>query len=477
MAVAILKKILQNSMFLIAGRLFSRAMQFVLFVYAARQLGVATFGLFSFAYATVNLFAITMDLGLSSYLVQQLSRKQQRLTTLLFQAMWLKAILIPLGLAIILISGSLLATHTATWWPLILLGIAAAVDSITSLFYAVFHSRQQMQYSALVIATSNGIMSLVGLALLFFYPVVGLLCGIFALGAVLRCILAAMIVRRKIELPEKRSDDRFATEMLAKAFPFALVTIFVTIYYYIDTLILTAFSSAEVVGHYNAAYRLLEAPQFIVQAVTTALFPAASSFYNHDRSELRHLTAHFVQKAAAFGISVAIVTAYVADELVYLLYGSAYSASGPLLAVLIISAAIIMPNTICGTTLRATDHQNISAVVTGLGAFLNIGLNLAVVPQFEALGAAWATVATEGFVLVVYFFLVWRWVGPLFSFTFLLRLVLIGLLWMTAMTATRPLGVVAQVGAAVVLFFPFLIASGIFKTKELKKIMQRKAPS
>lgn len=477
MASAVAKKVLENTLFLIAGRLFSRAMQFILFIYAARQLGVAVFGHFSFAYATVNLFAITMDLGLASYLVQQLSRQSRIPTALFRKAVIVKAMLIPLGLAAVLAVGYFMSKEANAIWPLVILGLAAALDSVTALFNAAFKARQEMKYPAYIIALGNGTMAVVGLVLLFFYPRLTLLCVVFAFGAVLRCIISAIFFLRIIRFDPTIEYDHSAGKLLFNAFPFALVTIFVTIYYYIDTLILTRLCGSEVVGQYNAAYRLLEAPLFIIQAVTTALFPAASDFYMRDRRQLHMLTAQVVEKATAFGVSIAIVTVMVADDLVRLLYGATYSNAGRLLAVLIISVAIIMPSTVCGSTLRATDRQNISAIVTGLGALLNIGLNLALIPYYEALGAAWATVATEGFVLVIYAVLVWRWVGPLVSAAFLLRLLLISLLWVAAMMATRMLGVVAQIIAAVVLFFPFLIAGGIFKTKELKNVLQRKAPS
>jgi O-antigen/teichoic acid export membrane protein len=472
MTISILGKILQNSLILIAGRLFSRGMQLFLFIYAARELGVATYGIFSFAYATVTLFAVGMDLGLSPYLVQQLSRAPHRVGTLLSRALRLKAALIPLGLGAMLLAGVVLSREGTAMAALIILGAATALDSITALFNAVFEARQEMKYPALIIAVSNGIMSLTGLALLLHWPDIHLLCLVFALGALLRCAFSYFCFLRITGPPASpAAGGAGGSKMLRNAFPFALVTIFVTIYYYIDTLLLTAFCDAAVVGQYNAAYRLLEAPLFVIQAVTTALFPAASLFFAEDRLQLQRLTVRIFEKAAAFGLSIAVVTALVADDLVTFIYGPQYRAAGPILAVLIFSAALIMPSTICGTTLRATDRQMVSALVTGLGALLNIGLNLALIPTYAAMGAAWATLATEVFVLAVYGTLVWRSVGALFAPSFLLRMALIGTLWVVAMIALRPLGVVGQSAGAVVLLIPVLMAGAVLNADEIRAVI------
>jgi O-antigen/teichoic acid export membrane protein len=225
------------------------------------------------------------------------------------------------------------------------------------------------------------------------------------------------------------------------------------------------------VGQYNAAYRLFEAPLFIIEAVKTTFFPAASDFYIQDRSELKRLTVQLFEKATAFGISIAVVTALVSVDLITLLYGPAYRSAGALLSVLIIGVAMIMPGSVCGTTLRAADRQRISAVVTGAGALFNILLNFALIPAYAALGAAWATVATEGFVLMLHTVILWRLVGPLFSRSFLWRMVLLGVLWVSAIMVTRPLGVVPQILAACLLFFPFLIVCRVFTLDQMNNLM------
>lgn len=259
--------------------------------------------------------------------------------------------------------------------------------------------------------------------------------------------------------------------------PFALVTIFVSIYYYIDTLILSVYCENDVVGYYNASYRLLEAPLFIISSVTTAIFPAASKLYGKDKIELANMVRQAFQKALGFGFSMSLVVAWLSYDLIELIYGKEYLPSAAVLPILIYSVAIIMPSTICGTTIRAIDMQSISAKVTGIGALLNVVLNLILVPKYSLYGAAWTTLGTEIFVLAVYAYLVWHYIGPVINLNTIFSLLGLNALFAGFLWVSGPAGFWFQLIGSVILFFPFMIAVRLIKIEELKSLINRKLPA
>lgn len=402
-------RIARNTVFLVGGRFLSRLVQFFLFIYAARRLGAAEFGIFSFGYATVAILAIAMDLGISVYLVQQVSRDTRRLTAYMAKAIFAKCLIIGPALLLIMATGWVLEKDARTLQVLFILGIGTICDSLTGVFYGAFEAHEEMAYPAIVIAVSNLVMSATGILLIYFYPDLLLLCLVFTGGALMRLAFASTWCMGRYGMPDWKATWPGVQHMIRSGLPFALVTIFISIYYYIDTVILSMFRSEAVVGLYNAAYRLLEAPLFVIQAFTTALFPAASRMYASDPAELRAILARMVKIAGGLGIFVAVVTILIADPLIGLIYGPAYAAAAPLLMVLILSVAIIMPNTVCGTALRAVGKQSASAWATGFGALLNIALNFILIPHYGAVGAAWTTVSTEGFIFVLYYVMIRRY--------------------------------------------------------------------
>ncbi len=461
-------RILQNALFLVSGRLFSRIMQFFLFIYAARRLGVEGFGIFSYGYAIINMFAVAMDWGISAYMVQQLSRNPSRIRAFMGKTLAVKAGMVVPCLLGILLAGVAMHKETEVLWILFVLGMVTVWDGFAITFYSVFEAREEMAYPAAVVAISNLIMSAAGILGLFYAPGLFLLCVIYAGGALLRLSFAGILCIRHYGRPVWEKESPKALELIQKGLPFALVTVFVTIYYYIDTVILSAFFPDETIGQYNAAYRLLEAPLFVAQAATTALFPAAARMYTAKREELKEMMAGVVQKTCAFGLSIAIVIALISERLIVLVYGDTYRPAAPLLTVLIFSAALIMPGAMCGTAIRAANRQSVSALITGMGVLLNVVLNLLVIPRYAAIGAAWTTLATEALTFLLNMLIIRQLIGPMFRRINILQLSLLAALWIGLITLTQTFWVLYQIILCTLLFFPFLLGTRIITLTEIQ---------
>ncbi len=467
------KRIFRNAAVLTGARLFSRILQFFLFIYAARCLGVVHFGIFSFAYALVRMLGLSMDMGMSYYTVQQVSRDRKMTSVYLGANLTAKIFLILLGYALIMGTGLAMQKDSLTMNVLFILATVTAFDNLNMPFDSVFNAHEQMQYQAAIISVSNCIMSLIGFTFLYYYQDVLLFCAANAIGAFLRMGLGAFWCIKIYGKPSRNFDFSFIRDLIIKGIPFSLVVIFVTIYYNIDSLILDMFCGSEVVGYYNAAYRLIEAPLFISSSLTTALFPAISRLYREDPSELKTLVSESFYKGLALGLSVALVTSFLSEELISVIYGPDYAPAARVLPVLIFSVAFIMPGTICGTTVRATDRQTVSAVVAGGGAVLNIILNLIFVPRYSFMGAAWATLATEMLVVAVYMELVRRSIGPIFRIAPLCRILALNALLMGFLYLAAPAGLWFQIAGCTILFLPITLLTGVVKMSELRKLFSK----
>jgi O-antigen/teichoic acid export membrane protein len=312
---------------------------------------------------------------------------------------------------------------------------------------------------------------------MYFFPVLHLFAGVFLFGAFLRFALSRQWFIRKYGRPVYQADRTQTLEMLRQGLPFALVSVFVTLYYYIDTVILTIFVDKEVVGQYNAAFRLLEAPLFIVSAVTTALFPAAARLFVQDRNKLKGLTRQAFQGIIPIGLTVSVPAAFFSDEIIQLIYGAKYSGAGPALSILIFSLSIIMPSTILGTTIRAIGFQTASAWVTGMGAVLNIVSNIAVIPYYSYIGASWTTLLTEVFVLIAYFSLASRYLGYFLDRWFPARVLayVAGLELM--LLATRAWGMWIQSGVFFVVFPVWMLVLGLVDPAITNRLRQKFRPA
>lgn len=467
------QNIARNTLYLVGGRLFSRVLQFLLFIYAARSLGAQGFGVFSFGLALSGLFSVFMDPGISTYSTQQMSREREAIPRFIGQSLLAQTSLILPCLAIIGLGTVFLGKPRETILAVLALGVQAALNSLTASFHAAFQATEDMHYEAGILAVSNLIMSLLGFVLLYYFQNVLSLCLAYVVGALLRFSGAALVAQKKYGPPLPVFSFLPLWRLIRKGFPFALVTIFVTIYYYVDSLMLESFCGERIVGLYNAAYKLIEAPLFISAALTTAIFPAAARLYRDNRQDLRQVASQAFTKMLAVGLLLTVIIAYCADGIIIVLYGEEYRESAQVLPILIFSVAIIMPSTICGTTIRAMDRQGTSALVTGAGAVFNVLLNLLVIPRYSLVGAAWTTVATEVFILILYYRIIARELGSIIDSTTLLRLggMAGGLLLLLVMTAR--FGFWPQIILGGLLCPPLLVAARIFSKQDLLHFLRK----
>ena len=470
------QRVLQNTAFLFSGRLISRLLQFLLFIYAVRRLGAESFGVFSSALALVTLFSVGLDLGISEYGVQRLSRWRKQTPRMVGHILTIKCFLALVVLPVMLTVGFALGKDPRSMQALGIIALAIMLDEFAAVFHAVFEAHEKMIYSAAVYVVGNCIMSVAGIGVLYWSASLILFCWVSAFGAALRLLLALGCYRFRFGGIFWNVDIQRFLHLVRKGLPFALVTVFITVYYYIDVLILDVIDGEGAVGYYSAAYRLIEAPLFISTALATALFPSASRLFQSNRHELLQLVAGTFEKMAVLAFSGAMLVAFFAHEIITLIYGPAYQATAAVLPVLIFSVALIMPNSVCGTTLRATDRQKFCMGVTGVGALLNVILNLLLIPKYSLMGAAWATVLTEMWIMAAYVWQVWRHVGPIFRWQTGLKMVALNGVLFACLHLAQSSSLWVQVGLASVLLPVLLILAGIFPPNVLKSFTLAIAP-
>ncbi|MCI5127087.1 MAG: flippase [Candidatus Electrothrix sp. AS4_5] len=466
------RTIFRNSLALTGARFFSRVLQFFLFIYAARILGVDNFGIFSFGYVLVNMLGLTMDLGMSSYTIQQVSRDYKKTSIYLGASLYARSFLIVLGYILIIGIGLIMGKDELSMKVLFILTTAEMLNNIEKSFDAVFRAHEKMYYLAITISISNLVMTLMGFVLLFYSQDVLYYCYAILLGAFLRLLFGAYWCLKKFGAPSFEFDFNFILQLLRKSFPFVVGGLFVTIYYNIDTIFLDITEGKQTVAYYSAAYRLLEAPLFINTAIRSALFPALSRLYKSNRDELGKVVSNFFYKELALGVSVAIIAAFLAEDIIRMIYGEEYILAARALPILIFSLAIIMPSTVCGVTIRAMDRQNVSAVIAGGGVVINIILNLFFIPRYSYLGAAWATLLTEFAMLCLNVKMVGQYTTiKILNAVYFGRLVMMGCSLLLFLYLMNNIGFWVQLVGSTLLILPIMLLTGIISIKDMKKML------
>jgi O-antigen/teichoic acid export membrane protein len=190
-------------------------------------------------------------------------------------------------------------------------------------------------------------------------------------------------------------DWNFWKPTIKQALPFGLSTIFITVFYWISSVMLSSMKGDAVVGWYNAAYRLVLVLLFIPTAWSNAIFPVMSKFYVTSRDSLRFSFERSFKYLTTLAIPIGVGTTLLAQRFILLIFGAEYNNSIIALQILVWSSVFIFMSNSFGNLFNSLNRQIIVTKVVGICSAANVVLNLILIPRYGLIGASIVTLFTE----------------------------------------------------------------------------------
>ena len=103
---------------------------------------------------------------------------------------------------------------------------------------------------------------------------------------------------------------------------------------------------------------------------------------------------------STLGLTVLATVPLVSQDVMAVVYQPEYQVSAPVLSVLCVAIAAVFATYPHVLLLLSSGNQRSLMWISTAGAVLNVAANAWAIPRHGILGAAWTTVATEGFVLL-----------------------------------------------------------------------------
>ena len=182
---------------------------------------------------------------------------------------------------------------------------------------------------------------------------------------------------------------------IKEALPFGLTGISGMIQTYIDSVMLSLIQGNEVVGWYNAAYRLILVFLFIPTVVNMAVFPVMSRFFLSSRDSLELIYEKYFKYMILLGVPLGFGTTILADKIILLIFGEGYSQSIIALQILIWTIVLTFAGAAFVQLLQSVNKQLLITKISGICVVFNIVLNLILIPKFSYIGASISTLITE----------------------------------------------------------------------------------
>ena len=400
-----IQRIAKNTGVLLVSQIASYILGFFFVMYTARYLGAAGFGILSFALAFTGIFGVFADLGLRQLTVREVARDKSLASKYLGNIAVMKVILAIITFGLIALFINLLGYPEQTIKVVYLVTLSVIFGAFSVMFYSVFQAFEEMEYQS-VGQILNSILMLSGalFAISRGVSVVGF-ASIYFLVSVVVLVYAFAICVWKFVLPKVEIDRSFWKPAIKAALPFGLSGIFITIYYHIDTVMLSLMISNanEVIGWYNAAYRLILILIAIPSLYATAIFPVMSIFFKSSEESLKFIFTRSLKYMLLISIPIVAGTILLADRIILLIYGSEYVPATIALQILIWSFLFGAIGGVFGYLLNSTNRQRTLTKIVGCGMALNVALNILLIPSYSYIGASIATDITRFFVISIEF--------------------------------------------------------------------------
>lgn len=175
------------------------------------------------------------------------------------------------------------------------------------------------------------------------------------------------------------------------AFPVAIMTIFAQLMERSAVLMVGMYLSPKEVAVYHAASRTAAIVQFAMLALLAFTVPAFSALHAAGkREELKILFARVFHWTLWVTLLIAI-TLMALSERIMGLFGPGFTEGTVVLLLLVVAQSLLSIQTPAVELLVVTGHQDITTLIYGASAALNILLNMILIPAFGIEGAAVGT--------------------------------------------------------------------------------------
>ena len=388
---------LKNTSWLFGEKILRMSIGLFVSIWVTRYLGPEQFGMLSYAQSFVAFFSFFATLGLDNIVIKELvntsdTRRKNRIIGTAFYLKLLGAF-ISIALLSIAVYFELNSVDTSVYLFII---ISATVFQSFNVIDFYFQSEILSKY----VVYSNVITLVISSVIKIYLIMQGATLEAFVYVVLFDSfVLAAGLIyfytTQKLNMFEWCFHINEAVALLKKSWLLIFSGLVVVIYMKIDQVMLQNMLGSFAVGEYSAAARLSEICYFIPVIISSSLFPAVINAKNISKELYLKRMQQLYDFLVWVAILIAIPMSFVSQQVITLLYGDAFKGAGDVLMIHIWSAVFVFLGVASSKWFIVEGLQRYSFYRTFTGAFINIILNLILIPKFGIYGAAIATLLSQ----------------------------------------------------------------------------------
>ncbi len=406
MSREIAESVTRNTAVMLGSQAITWASSFVLMLFLPRYLGSDAYGQLFLAMSIAAISQIIIQWGGYYYITKHVAQSRELTAELYSNSVFLRVILWFLTLLLTLVFMKVAGYPAAVNIILLVFTISKLWEETNNVLHRCFQGHEMMKYPAVGNILERVFLVAAAVTALLMGASVVVIAVIMAISTLLNFAVCFRFLPKVISSIPRPEKLKIRT-ILKDSTPYFLWSLFGVIYYRVDAIMLSFMSPESVVGWYGAAYRFFDIIMFLPSIYNMAIFPVISRLW-HDRSDSLGIT---IQKSLEFillvGIPLSIGGYLFADIIVTTFYGAKeFGPATGLLQIFFAGILLVYLNFIFAPLILASDRQRYLTVIAFIAMLLNPTLNYFLIPYFQShygnggIGAAFATLVTEYFILV-----------------------------------------------------------------------------
>jgi O-antigen/teichoic acid export membrane protein len=380
---------IKNASYLATGNILSQAISFVGFIYIARLLGPDHYGVYVTVGAFVGIFDILLLGGLDKTIIREGSKDLSTMHNSLEKTIGIRNLLIIIAIASCIVASFFAPYPSQTKFFILILSFRLANTGLYGFLGTIYQATEKMKYISYLNIFDRTLF--VVLSITFLYLGYGLLAVfLVALFAHFFTLFISFRISRKLVKFQFFSKVRFDSTLLKSAFIFSLLSFLGVLITRIDVLMISFLGTSKDVGIYGVAYKLAQEGVMLRNVNAMAFFPIFVKLFHNQKVKGMKLIKYSLFFFAAIFI-LSLTASFFVQDIVRLVFGAEYQASGEILRVLIFFLAFSWATLPFTTAAQATHCEKYILYAMIVMAAMNIPLNYIFFVKYGVIGIAYST--------------------------------------------------------------------------------------
>ncbi|MDE2018740.1 MAG: flippase [Patescibacteria group bacterium] len=368
----------------------------IVIIYAARILGTADYGVFSYALTLAGFFTLFIDPGLNGIVLRDASQgEQESKFRILSTTFYIKLVLVTAGIFTVLFIAPYFSVLPGAKALLPVVAFILFFDNLREFLFSFVRTMEKMEWEAGVFLLLNVAIVIFGFIALRFSPTSLALGWAYAAGTAIGLIGVLFLLRRYLKPMISHFSSRLVPKIFQAAWPFAVTGALGILLTNTDILIISWMRTASDVGVYSAAIRIIQTLYLIPVIIQFSTLPLFARLANKDNPRFRAALERIVGTIFLISVPLAIGSAVLGTQIMSFVFGSAYAGGGLAFKILMATMLVDFPAAVISNAIFAYNHQKSLIVTSAIGSISNVVFDIILIPFFGIAGSAVATLLAQ----------------------------------------------------------------------------------